>query len=136
MSITGNKESNNIIGTAQNDYIDGLAGADTIYGGSGNDTLIGGNGNDSLWGGAGKDTFIYDEGCDGEVTIGDYSSIDKIMIRDGVASFADIDGDDVIFSVGNNGGEVIVQGGASKYVELVNSSGNRIAYRNASGSRN
>lgn len=148
MEITGNKLANRITGTEEDDVIDGAAGKDVLYGGDGNDELYGSDGNDklfgqdgndSLWGGKGndtlnggdgEDTFIYTLG-DGTDTIVGYESarIDTIMVLN--ASASDIGAitadknDNVTFNVGS--GKIVVEDAASKYVELVDRSGNQLA---------
>ena len=150
IDLYGSTLANQITGSAQDDYIDGDAGADTVYGGEGDDTLLGsagndllygGSGNDSLWGGAGTDTLWGDDGADTFVftndgsknIISDYdSSVDTIMVLSGSVSLKDVTGGDVIFSVGT--GQITVKESTTQYVEVVDSSGNRLAWRNASRS--
>ena len=135
LTITGNKESNKIIGSAQDDIINGDKGADTILGGNGNDCLVGGAGNDSLsggagddtlWGGAGTDTliggdgddvFIYKNG-DGKVTITDFDdSFDRILVLSGkVGNPTEKNSGDVTFDIGS--GQIIVKKGADKYIPI------------------
>ena len=147
LTIIANKNANRIVGSEEEDYIDGGTGKDTIYGGDGDDTLLGsaGNdklygqaGNDSLWGGAGTDTLTGGEGADtfvfygtdGKNTITDYdSSVDTIVALSGNVALANVVGDDVIFKVGS--GQITVQNGRTQYTEVVDSSGNRLAWRNS-----
>ena len=135
LTITGNKESNKIVGTSQDDIINGNKGADTISGGNGNDSLVGGAGNDSLsggagddslWGGAGTDTliggdgddvFIYKKG-DGKLIIDDFDdNWDRILVLSGKVSnpTAEKSGD-VTFATDN--GQIIVKNGADKYIPI------------------
>lgn len=144
LDITGNKNANKITGTSEDDTISGLAGGDTIgagkgddelLGGIGNDSLNGGPGNDSLWGGAGSDTlvggvgedvFIYQDG-DGKDTISDYApGIDCVVILSGEVKSptADASGD-VIFQIGRLG-QITFTDSANKYIELVDTSGNKL----------
>ncbi|AFZ50840.1 pre-peptidase C-terminal domain-containing protein [Dactylococcopsis salina] len=78
LTITGNANSIEYLGTQGDDTLKGLAGDDTLrgfagsdrleggennddlFGGEGNDTLIGGKGDDDLFGGKGNDTFLFD----------------------------------------------------------------------------
>ena len=142
ISITGNKEANKITGSSQDDLIDGAGGTDTLEGGKGNDTLIGGKGNDklyggkgadSLWGGAGNDTLFGGDDADifvfngeGKDVIADFAEIDTIMVLNGKVGDYSARKGNVTFEVGN--GSIVVQGGADKYIELVNGSGNRISH--------
>jgi len=135
LTITGNKESNKIVGTPQDDIINGNKGADTILGGEGNDSLVGGAGNDSLsggagddslWGGAGTDTliggdgddvFIYKKG-DGKVIINDFDdNWDRILVLSGkVGNPTAEKSGDVTFST--DSGQIIVKNGADKYIPI------------------
>ena len=145
LEIYGSTLANQITGTEQDDYIDGGAGNDTLYGNDGNDTLVGGVGNDvlyggvgndSLWGGKGTDTlyggddediFVYAAG-DGKDIIANFETVDKIMLIDGADSSyrrSKAGVSDVTFSF-SDGGSIVVQGGANKYIELVDSSGRYI----------
>ena len=146
IDLYGSGLANQITGSAQDDYIDGGAGADTVYGGygddtilgsAGNDLLYGGDGNDSLWGGAGTDTLWGEDGADtfvftrsdGNNVISDYdSSVDTIMVLSGAVALKNVTGGDVIFSVGS--GQITVKNSTTQYVEVVDSSGNRLAWRN------
>ena len=78
--------------------IDGGAGDDTIIGGYGSDTIIGGKGNDSLAGNDGADIFIYNLG-DGNDTITDYATEDRISIASGTA-VTSTSGNNFILTVG------------------------------------
>ena len=142
INITGNKEANKITGSSQDDLIDGGAGKDTLEGNGGKDTLIGGAGNDmlyggkgadSLWGGAGDDTLFGGDGADifvfngeGKDVIADFAEIDKIMVLSGKVGDYSARKGNVTFEVGD--GQIVVTGGADKYIELVNSSGNHISH--------
>ncbi|MBR3497568.1 MAG: hypothetical protein IKO05_01080 [Selenomonadaceae bacterium] len=141
LEIFGNKNANKIFGTNEDDYIDGQAGADTISGGKGKDTLVGGKGNDSLnggagndslwggagddtlFGGAGKDIFVYHDG-EGTDVIEDFdASLDKIRVLSGDVSTPTVDSSgDVTFAVGD--GEIVVKGGADKYIPVYDSGKN------------
>ena len=141
LELVGNKNANKIFGTNEDDYIDGKAGSDTISGGKGDDTLVGGtgsdslsggSGNDSLWGGAGSDTlfggagkdiFVYKDG-DGSDVIEDFdASLDKIRVLSGDVGTPTVDSSgDVTFAVGD--GEIIVKGGANKYIPVYDSGKN------------
>ena len=117
LELVGNKNANKIFGTNEDDYIDGKAGSDTISGGSGNDSLWGGAGSDTLFGGDGKDTFIYYDG-EGSDVIEDFdASLDKIRVLSGDVGTPTVDSSgDVTFAVGD--GEIIVKGGANKYIPV------------------
>ena len=85
-------------------YIVGNFRDNTIKGGKGADTLSGGNygisGNDTLTGGAGKDLFIYNGGYD---VITDYQpGKDIIWLQLGKPTNYTVDGNDVIFLMGDN----------------------------------
>ena len=132
LEIFGNKKANKIVGTSEDDYIDGKTGGDTLSGGVGNDSLSGGSGNDSLWGGAGDDTlfggagkdiFVYKDG-DGTDVIEDFdASLDKIRVLSGDVSTPTVDSaGDVTFAVGD--GEIVVKGGANKYIPVYDSGKN------------
>lgn len=57
--LTGDANSNVILGSHGSDKIFGGAGNDTLYGGDGSDSLVGGAGNDNLDGGGGEDVIDY-----------------------------------------------------------------------------
>ena len=108
LEIFGNKKANVITGSDEDDYIDGGTGADKIFGANAcqrasasSDTLIGGKGNDSLSGGAGTGTL---RGGDGS---------DIFVYKSG----------DVTFAVDD--GQIIVKGGASKYIPIYYGEGNK-----------
>lgn len=140
LTISGNKESNKIIGTSQDDIINGNNGADTILGGAGNDSLVGGAGNDclsggagddSLWGGAGTDTliggdgddvFIYKNG-DGKVIIDDFDSFDRILVLSGKVGNP-VAKKDVTFAVDD--GQIIVKNGSDKYIPIFYGEGDNV----------
>lgn len=147
LNIVGNDNANKIVATEEDDTIDGGAGKDSIYGGDGNDSIYGGKGNDkiygqagddtlwggadndTLWGGDGADTFVFTS-SDGKNVIEDYdSSVDTIMVTSGAAALKDVVDGNVIFSVGSSG-QITVKNSANQYVEVVDSSGRRLAYRN------
>ena len=141
LEIFGNKKANVITGSDEDDYIDGGTGADKIFGRDGNDTLIGGAGNDSLsggagddslWGSAGTDTlrggdgsdiFVYKAG-DGKIIIEDFDDTwDKIRVLSGSVDVPESDGKDVTFAVDD--GQIIIKGGASKYIPIYYGEGNK-----------
>ena len=148
LTITANAKANRIIGSEEYDVIYGEAGKDIIYGGDGddeihggtdNDKLYGDGGHDTLWGdagsdtltgGAGEDVFIYEAG-NGKDVITDYTSgIDSIVVlgldsRTSVASPIVDNAGDVTFKVGSSG-QILVQGGANQYIEVLDGSGNQV----------
>ena len=146
INIVANKKANSIVGSEEDDTIDGGAakdtiragdGSDQIFGGKGNDKLFGGAGSDSLWGGLGEDTltggkgydvFIYSDG-DGRDLITDYEpDVDRIMILSGKVENPTTDTDgNVTFRVGD--GQIVIADGASKYIELYDSSGNNLTQK-------
>lgn len=69
LPLTGNTESENLVGGQGNDTLNGHAGNDTLDGGAGDDSLYGGTGNDVfLFGrGAGQDTVNADDTQAGKV---------------------------------------------------------------------
>ena len=92
----------NLIGSFSDDRLIGNDLANRLEGGSGNDTLTGGLGADTLVGGDGSDTFLDTAaGLNGD-TIGDFSSVDKIVITDArLSSFAfSLSGDVLTYSGG------------------------------------
>ena len=146
INIVANKKANSIVGSEEDDTIDGGAAKDTIragdgndqiFGGKGNDKLFGGAGADSLWGGLGEDTltggagydvFIYSDG-DGRDLITDYEpDVDRIMILSGKVENPTTDtAGSVTFRVGD--GQIVIADGASKYIELFDSSGNNLTQK-------
>ena len=60
--ITGDDNTNVLLGDLGNDIIIGGGGRDNIQGGGGNDILIGGTGTDGLRGNAGNDVFVFSQG--------------------------------------------------------------------------
>ena len=63
-TLTGNLDTNVVLGLGGNDKLFGLAGNDTLNGGFGNDRLFGGLGKDKLIGGKGNDLLQGDAGND------------------------------------------------------------------------
>ena len=93
--------------------------------------ITGGAGNDTLWGGDGDDSFIYNSG-DEKIIVADYESgIDSIVALNFTAkdvALKTVSKGNVVFSVGN--GSIVVSNSASQRVEVVDGSGNVLAYRN------
>lgn len=104
--------------------IDGNRLDNKIIGGKGKDKIDGDKGNDTLTGGKGNDIFIYESG-DGDDTITDYSSGDKIKISDGKISNAKVKGSDVILTVGS--GSLTVKDAKNKSLSLIDSSGKSLS---------
>ena len=98
-SIYGGEGADSIVGNAGNDKLFGEAGNDVLRGGSGNDTLTGGKGNDSLWGGSGKDTFIYADG-EGNDVIYSFGDNDLLKITGKFSATYDKTNDEVYFKIG------------------------------------
>lgn len=110
-------------GGAGRDALAGGAGADTLQGGDGADRLTGGGGNDRLTGGAEADAFVFGRGA-GQDVITDFAAEDSLRLDRALWSaapglsadqvldrFADIRGDDLVFTF--DGGEVLtITGGA------------------------
>lgn len=142
MTIGGSTLGNYIVGTDEDDNIDGNSGSDTIYGGDGNDsilgskgndTLYGQDGNDTLWGGADNDTLYGGDGediffykGDGNDKILDYTSVDSIVIQDANCSGYSSKGDDVTFKFNSGANQLVVKGGADKFIALKDTAGNYI----------
>ena len=57
-TITGTRDSDNLVGTPGDDVICGLDGDDTIYGGDGDDTIRGNAGADTVDPGIGNNTTV------------------------------------------------------------------------------
>ncbi|MBD3879563.1 MAG: hypothetical protein SR1Q5_07765 [Quinella sp. 1Q5] len=121
LSIIGNKEKNEIIGTDDDDYIDGKAGADKLFGGDGDDTIVGGTGNDYLTGGDGADVFVWNKG-DGNDKILDYASEDKISISGDTVSSVRTSGDNVILRLAS-GKNISVIGGKDYVINYTDDEG-------------
>ena len=105
--ITANKKNNNILG------------------GKGNDTLIGGSGNDTLDGGEGADIFVWKKG-DGNDTILNYSTEDKIKINVDADIKPKTSGKNVILTVGTN--KITVKGAADKIVTYIDKNNDETGY--------
>jgi Ca2+-binding RTX toxin-like protein/Flp pilus assembly pilin Flp len=87
-NVTGNDQSNDILGGAGDDILKGEGGDDTLsgwhgsddyYGGDGNDVINGSHGYDRAWGGAGNDLITgnqeaYGEAGDDEIRTGKWES--------------------------------------------------------------
>ena len=118
MNITGNGESNFIIGTKQKD---------TINGGDGDDTITGGKGNDVLTGGDGADIFTYAKG-DGNDKITDYDGSEDVIAITGttVKNFTKKN-DDVVFNLAS-GSKITVVGGANQVVKYTEDGGDIQTY--------
>ena len=102
-----------------------------MIGGAGDDSLWGGSGTDTLIGGDGADIFIYKAG-DGTIVIDDFDgSLDKIFVlsnKDKVENpIADKSGN-VTFEVGD--GQIVVNGGADKYIPIYNAAKNILVKHN------
>jgi cyclophilin family peptidyl-prolyl cis-trans isomerase/Ca2+-binding RTX toxin-like protein len=69
-----------VVGTQFGEILKGGAGADRIEAGEGDDELFGQDGDDELSGGAGSDRFIFNPSGDGQDTITDLSSDDRIDV--------------------------------------------------------
>lgn len=107
-TITGGKDSDQILGDDGNDsldggdasdYIDGGLGADTIIGGLGNDILDGSYGFDSILGGDGDDNIQGNFGAD---TLLGGNGIDTLFGFSGNDSIIGGAGNDTIFGMGDN----------------------------------
>ena len=99
-SIFGGEGNDSIWGGLGNDTLYGEAGDDKLYGDAGNDILIGGAGDDSLWGGDGENIFYYASG-DGDDSIFNYAAgSDKIFLASGSIDDVMLDGNNVIFKIG------------------------------------
>ena len=81
-----------VVGTQFGEVLKGGAGADRIEAGEGDDELFGEDGDDELSGGAGSDRFIFNPSGDGQDTITDLSSDDRIEVP-GIQWQAASDGD-------------------------------------------
>ncbi|BDA67764.1 hypothetical protein CAL7716_019300 [Calothrix sp. PCC 7716] len=62
--LTGNANTNILIGTPDDDNISGFGGNDFLFAASGNDSVFGDNGNDLISGGAGDDFLDGGSGVD------------------------------------------------------------------------
>ncbi|MEM6664723.1 MAG: fasciclin domain-containing protein, partial [Pseudomonadota bacterium] len=87
-TIEGTNGRDHLVGTSGDDEIFGLKGKDKLFGGDGDDALFGGAGRDLLAGGAGddhlsggwgRDYFDFRD-LDGNDTVKDLSSRDKVII--------------------------------------------------------
>lgn len=79
-TITGDANSNTLIGGIGDDDISGLAGNDRLYGRAGNDTLDGGSGNDWLYGEEGDDSFVFAPGSDYTYVADFEDGMDRISV--------------------------------------------------------
>ncbi|MEM9219159.1 MAG: hypothetical protein AAGD25_33095 [Cyanobacteria bacterium P01_F01_bin.150] len=100
-TLKGKNGNDTLIGGGGRDKLFGGNGKDTLIGGGGKDKLVGGNGNDILNGGGGSDILIGGKGKDvliggggrdtfalarkdGQDTITDFSSKDRIDLKGGL----------------------------------------------------
>ena len=98
-TIFGGAGNDALLGDAGNDSIAGGAGSDGLLGGAGSDSLFGGEDNDRLAGGDGSDVLRGDAGADifvfwvnsGADLIADFSTGDRIDLRDIAVSWVDLD---------------------------------------------
>ncbi|MBE8952003.1 MAG: hypothetical protein SR1Q7_02525 [Quinella sp. 1Q7] len=98
-----------ITGNKLANHITGTAEDDYIDGGAAADKLFGGDGNDKIF---------------------NYGNEDIIRLASGTSiKSAKASGKNYVFTIGS--GKVSVVGGASKYIHVVDGSGNRLAYRTA-----
>ncbi len=87
--------------------------ANTIHGGKGADTIHGGQ---ILSGDAGNDVFVYSQG---DVTITDYSTGDKVSLDGAQISDVHISGDDIVLSFGDEN-SLTIQDASTKKITFVN----------------
>lgn len=99
----------------QSVYIVGNSYANTIVGGKGDDSIRGNRNHDLLTGGAGADLFIYAFG-DGNDTITDYSSSDKISLSSDTWSTVQ-SGNDVKITA--NTGSITLLNAKSKKLNII-----------------
>ena len=120
--ITGNANSNYLVGWGDADFIYGLGSGDTIQSGDGNDTIEGGAGNDNIQGGNGTDTVSY-ENAAGAVTVSLATGSAQNTVNDGTDTLSSMEnlvgssaGDTLTGSTGANningmGGADTISGG-------------------------
>ncbi|MFN3292805.1 MAG: calcium-binding protein [Gemmobacter sp.] len=122
--IRGQGGNDTVHAGAGDDYVVGDAGADLIYGGDGadqlwgsegRDTLGGGAGDDVLTGGAGADGFFFRAGGGNEVIVDFENDVDTLRLDPAlwgnaaltraqvVATYAHVEGADVVLDFGANG---------------------------------
>lgn len=92
-------------GSDGNDYLNGEEGDDELVGGGGNDTLLGGLGSDYIWGDG-----RYDADFGGNDSIEGGGGTDHIFAGSGQDTVRGGDDDDVIFTDGVDGGDLLFGG--------------------------
>ena len=122
-TLYGGTENDILYGDAGNDALYGGAGNDTLYGGAGNNTLNGGAGDDILYGGKYPDTFIFAAG-EGNDIIKDFNNNnqpDTLQITNGFITKAEVEGDNVVFTVGS--GTVTLEGAKGQTIRIKDGNG-------------
>lgn len=129
-TLLGSSAGDHILGQSGDDSIDGGLGNDSLYGASGNDTLQGGAGNDLLYGGDGDDILlggagddIIDAGAGNNVVQLSWNSGHDTVINSLGANYKIVlgagfdtndlwtqrSGDDLILSIADGGGSLVLQ---------------------------
>ncbi|VAW86661.1 Alkaline phosphatase, partial [hydrothermal vent metagenome] len=109
--VYGGVGDDRLLGFFGDDILVGGAGGDRLIGHVGNDILIGGTGDDYLTGGGGAlDRYVFSSG-DGQDTIYNFTSGDKVVVDiAGITDFASVltgasqVGDDTVLDFGNGDG--------------------------------
>lgn len=118
VTINAGTGNNYIENYGKNVLVSVNGGIDTIKGD--NITIAGSSNNDTLTGGAGTQTFQYKSGGGDDVIV-NYSGEDVIHIASGKITGYSIDGDDLIFNIGD--GSLTLKNMTNRAITVKNSSG-------------
>ena len=123
-TIVGSDNADTIENDGSNVSINAAGGNDIIYENGEDDTIDGGSGNDFINNTGYDVTFVYSGGND---TIEGFDSSSILQIAQGTLdTVAQVNGNDLIFSVGNN--TITLKNAYSRNVNVVDASGNALSY--------
>jgi Ca2+-binding RTX toxin-like protein len=103
--VLGTDAADVLHGTAGKDTLLGRGGDDYLFAYAGDDALHGGSGDDTLNGGAGNDVYHFARGDGEDVVVQDdalHGDVDVVRFGAGIAP------DDVVVSLGNNNGDLVL----------------------------
>jgi Ca2+-binding RTX toxin-like protein len=103
--VLGTDAADVLHGTAGKDTLLGRGGDDYLFAYAGDDALHGGSGDDTLTGGAGSDVYRFARGDGQDVVVQDgalHGDVDVVRFGAGIAP------DDVVVSLGDNNGDLVL----------------------------
>ena len=124
VTILGGAGDDSLVGSGKYSSLSGGDGKDTIISGGNGSTLNGGAGNDLLTGSGEEDIFVYAAG-DGNDTITNYDTSDKISLASGAAKIS-VSLGAVVFKVGS--GKLTLKNAADLKVTYIDADGTEHTY--------